>query len=214
MSRLSPKIAELSPNSFSASSPKLDKAKLHGFPRARLHGTRKRPAAVSGDRPRSAGREFGQATVFPRIDRPVTKIARARRHSPNPALFDQQLRPAVFADSRSFYCSDTPERSKYQRRAWQALYSEQEWKDGRREFLRANPLCAYCMRYGIKGRPAPQYTPASVVDHVRRHKGDRALFYDRANWQPLCKWHHDSVKQTQERRLEQPTYGADGWPLP
>lgn len=32
---------------------------------------------------------------------------------------------------------------------------------------------------------------ATVVDHITPHKGDKALFWQRANWQPLCKRCHD-----------------------
>ena len=30
-----------------------------------------------------------------------------------------------------------------------------------------------------------------MVDHITPHKGDKALFWQRANWQPLCKQCHD-----------------------
>ena len=29
-------------------------------------------------------------------------------------------------------------------------------------------------------------TPATVVDHIVPHKGDKKLFWDSGNWQPLC----------------------------
>ncbi|WP_314945899.1 hypothetical protein [Bradyrhizobium cosmicum] len=41
--------------------------------------------------------------------------------------------------------------------------------------------------------------PAVVVDHVKPHRGDRALFWDKRNWQPLCTHHHNSTKQSLER---------------
>jgi 5-methylcytosine-specific restriction protein A len=34
--------------------------------------------------------------------------------------------------------------------------------------------------------------PAAVVDHITPHGGDEALFWDRDNWQPLCKPCHDA----------------------
>jgi 5-methylcytosine-specific restriction protein A len=55
--------------------------------------------------------------------------------------------------------------------------------------------------------------PARVVDHVKPHRGDRALFWDERNWQPLCKRHHDSDKQREERGTAAPEIGADGWPV-
>lgn len=63
------------------------------------------------------------------------------------------------------------------------------WEKARKEFLRRNPRCAIC---GER---------ASVVDHRIPHKGDKALFWDRTNWQPLCQRDHNSAKQRHERRL-------------
>ena len=55
--------------------------------------------------------------------------------------------------------------------------------------------------------------PATVVDHIIAHKGDLKLFWDSANWQPLCKPHHDGTKQQLERRGYSTEVGADGWPI-
>lgn len=41
--------------------------------------------------------------------------------------------------------------------------------------------------------------PATVVDHIKPHKGDSQLFWDQDNWQSLCKTHHDSTKQAEEK---------------
>lgn len=64
-----------------------------------------------------------------------------------------------------------------------------EWRKARREYLALHPYCAMpgCGK------------PANVVDHIKPHKGDKALFWSRANWQPLCKPCHDRHKQRQER---------------
>lgn len=66
------------------------------------------------------------------------------------------------------------------------------WQAARKAFLTAHPLCVYCERMG-------KVVAASVVDHVTPHKGDLALFWDRGNWQALCKPCHDSIKQREER---------------
>ena len=60
---------------------------------------------------------------------------------------------------------------------------DNKWRAARRSFLAENPLCAECMKEG-------RYTAATVVDHITPHRGDRALFWDRNNWQPLCGRHH------------------------
>ena len=58
------------------------------------------------------------------------------------------------------------------------------WRRERDVFLQLHPLCAECMREG-------KLTPATVVDHIIPHRGDQRLFWDQANWQPLCKDCHD-----------------------
>lgn len=59
-----------------------------------------------------------------------------------------------------------------------------KWRKARELFLAQNPLCVHCMSNN-------RLTAATVVDHITAHKGDRALFWDKKNWQPLCKKHHD-----------------------
>ncbi|MEX2642136.1 MAG: HNH endonuclease signature motif containing protein [Acetobacterales bacterium] len=54
------------------------------------------------------------------------------------------------------------------------------WRKARAAFLWLNPLCSDCAARG-------ETVPATEVDHVKPHRGDRLLFWDRRNWQPLCK---------------------------
>lgn len=58
------------------------------------------------------------------------------------------------------------------------------WDKARAAYLRKHPLCAECQAQG-------RTVPATVVDHIRPHKGNRKLFWDTANWQPLCRRHHN-----------------------
>lgn len=67
------------------------------------------------------------------------------------------------------------------------------WQKARETFLRRHPLCKMCEAEG-------RLTPATIVDHIIPHRGDQALFWDTGNWQPLCKPHHDKVKQAEEKR--------------
>ena len=62
------------------------------------------------------------------------------------------------------------------------------WQRERSIFLKANPACRRCT------------APATVVDHIMPHKGNPALFWNRANWQPLCQRCHNSAKQSAERK--------------
>ena len=72
------------------------------------------------------------------------------------------------------------------------LYSYQ-WNKARLAFLKRHPLCVVCKDHG-------RVVASSVVDHIQPHKGDTALFWDRSNWQALCKHCHDSHKQRIEKR--------------
>jgi 5-methylcytosine-specific restriction endonuclease McrA len=58
-------------------------------------------------------------------------------------------------------------------------------------FKRENPLCLGCAAVG-------RVAATEVTDHVIPHGGDMVIFWDRDRWQPLCKWHHDVVKQKLE----------------
>ena len=69
------------------------------------------------------------------------------------------------------------------------------WRRARAAYLAEHPLCALCEAQG-------RVVAATVVDHIVPHKGDAALFWDVANWQPLCKRHHDSTKQKAERATQ------------
>jgi 5-methylcytosine-specific restriction protein A len=84
---------------------------------------------------------------------------------------------------------------------------DSKWAKARVFYLRKHPLCVYCKRDG-------RVVAARIVDHIIQHRlkeaidsgdetrivGARALFWDSANWQSLCKPCHDSVKQAEERR--------------
>lgn len=76
------------------------------------------------------------------------------------------------------------------------------WHKARTAFLRENPLCVMCRAEG-------RTTEAQVVDHIVPHRGDEKLFWDRSNWQSLCKPHHNSDKQMLEKSGETRTRFSD-----
>jgi 5-methylcytosine-specific restriction endonuclease McrA len=82
---------------------------------------------------------------------------------------------------------------------------DRRWRNARAQYLRGK-LCAYCLRQGRE-------RIATLVDHVVPHRGDRALFWDRDNWQPLCKPCHDAVKQREERTGRREGCDVNGLPL-
>jgi 5-methylcytosine-specific restriction endonuclease McrA len=81
------------------------------------------------------------------------------------------------------------------------------WHKGLRPAqLKKEPLCRMCAAQG-------KTVAATVVDHIEPHRGDWDKFTDPDNLQSLCKHHHDSVKQQQERRGYSTQIGQDGWPV-
>ena len=76
----------------------------------------------------------------------------------------------------------------------------------RERHLANEPLCVYCLQ-------VDDVTEATIVDHIKEHKGDEAIFWDEGNLQSLCKRCHDSVKQREERGQDVVRFGLDGWPL-
>lgn len=86
------------------------------------------------------------------------------------------------------------------------------WQKARTAFLQEHPFCVYCLREhriaattvaetilecAARGLPVPY---GNVVDHIKPHRGDQALFWDRTNWQTCCATHHSRDKQRQEAR--------------
>jgi 5-methylcytosine-specific restriction enzyme A len=66
------------------------------------------------------------------------------------------------------------------------------WRALRVDHLRRRPLCVMCMAHD-------RQTPATIVDHIRPHRGVDALRLAPGNLQSLCKAHHDGAKQSQDR---------------
>jgi 5-methylcytosine-specific restriction protein A len=60
----------------------------------------------------------------------------------------------------------------------QRLYGTARWKRIRVAQLAKEPFCEECLRANI-------YTPATDVDHVKRHEGDPVLFFT-GKLQSLC----------------------------
>lgn len=76
-----------------------------------------------------------------------------------------------------------------------------KWRTARQGYLAHHPLCAECQRHG-------RITPATVVDHMIPHKGDKKLFWDRDNWQPLCKACHDAKTAREDGGFGNPQTGG------
>ena len=65
------------------------------------------------------------------------------------------------------------------------------WQKARKDYLSIHPLYMECMKEG-------RYRKATVVDHIVPHRGNELLFWDRDNWQSLCKQCHDRKTLTKD----------------
>ena len=59
-----------------------------------------------------------------------------------------------------------------------------EWRRESAAFLERNKWCVEHLAIG-------EVVPATVTDHKVPHRGNLQRFWDRKNWQPLCKHCHD-----------------------
>jgi 5-methylcytosine-specific restriction protein A len=64
-------------------------------------------------------------------------------------------------------------------------YASPRWREARERFFATHPLCIQCEGEG-------RVVPATVVDHVRPHRGSAVLFWDKGNWQALCESCHNA----------------------
>lgn len=65
------------------------------------------------------------------------------------------------------------------------------WLRARKAFITKHPLCVICYRNG-------KCTPATDVDHIIPHKGNKELFWDKDNWQSLCHECHSRKTATED----------------
>ena len=66
-----------------------------------------------------------------------------------------------------------------------------KWRVESKRYLQEHPLCVRCYSEG-------KVTQATVVDHITPHRGDNTLFWDKSNWQSLCKHCHDVKTKTED----------------
>ena len=90
-------------------------------------------------------------------------------------------------------------------KAWKHLYNTALWKKLRLNQLSKEPICKYCEQQG-------RVEIATVVDHIKPHKGDEILFFNPKNLQSMCKQHHDSTKAREEN--SEISLGCDSQGIP
>lgn len=84
-------------------------------------------------------------------------------------------------------------------RPYKKLYKSTRWQQLRKHVLNQQPLCVECLK-------SKRITPATVVDHIKPHKGDEMLFYDINNLQSLCKSCHDRKTAKEDGRWSRRVY--------
>ena len=101
-----------------------------------------------------------------------------------------------------------------------------KWQQARAGYLAEHPHCVMCLaELGMTDlHPAEVIVEcarrgvaeplATVVNHMVAHRGNQSLFWDRKNWESLCKRHHDSDAQRQDKSGSQrQAIGPDDWPV-
>lgn len=101
------------------------------------------------------------------------------------------------AEDGEIYCREhlKEHRAKMETRSASSRGYGSKWQKARASFLKTHPLCAECAR-----KTPPKFEKATVVDHIKPHKGDQKLFWDTDNWQPLCKRCHDQKTGREDRQ--------------
>lgn len=110
------------------------------------------------------------------------------------------------------YCPDCKPKVRQQRRqteTWRQttgarggtidIYQSSRWKREREAFLVERPLCE-CDVCKAESR----VTAATVVHHLKPHRGDLLLFWSWENWSPRAKACHDreTMREVHERYAE------------
>ncbi|WP_195582289.1 HNH endonuclease [[Ruminococcus] lactaris] len=90
------------------------------------------------------------------------------------------------------YCEEHEALHRGERKSASGRGYNSKWQRARKRFLKEHPLCCKCEEEG-------KYVRATIVDHIKPHRGDPILFWDEENWQPLCKHHHDVKTMTEDR---------------
>ena len=93
------------------------------------------------------------------------------------------------------YCGQHSKERPEEVRSSAALGYDSRWRKAAKLFLNQHPLCAECLKHG-------KCTVATDVDHVIPHRGDKKLFWDVNNWQPLCHSCHSTKTAKEDHNVE------------
>lgn len=92
------------------------------------------------------------------------------------------------------YCDNCKHEKKETRPSASSRGYDRKWSNASKNYLRENPLCVHCLAQN-------KIVLAQCVDHIKAHKGNMTLFWDRKNWQSLCNSCHSkkTVKEDMGR---------------
>ena len=149
-----------------------------GTPTATCIGRQSHPSARTPTLAAMGG--AGQAAILSEEDDVPTASPRycstpgCKRYATKGGYCDQHARPTL-AEARAIADS---QRGNSAARGYGRM-----WRTASDGWIAHHPFCSVC------GVALPRRL--MVVDHVVPHRGDMALFWDRSNWQTLCKACHD-----------------------
>ena len=98
------------------------------------------------------------------------------------------VRPAKHVPAASLHKRHVPQEQ--QRETSNQRGYTWKWTKARNGYMSRHPLCVHCEARGV-------IRLATDLDHIIPHKGDMDLFWQRSNWQGLCKSCH-STKTAKE----------------
>ena len=89
-------------------------------------------------------------------------------------------------------------------RYWSNWTGQRKWRKLRRAHLAREPLCRECLKEG-------KVTPATDVDHIEPHRGDKDKFWNGAK-QSLCAQCHGRKSAEENGKRVRPKIEVDGSP--
>lgn len=89
------------------------------------------------------------------------------------------------------FCTEHTKAKNIERKSSAKRGYDARWRKYRIVFLTKHPFCVRCLDKGL-------HTLATVVDHIKPHKGNYILFWDEDNHQSLCKCCHDTKTATED----------------
>jgi len=87
---------------------------------------------------------------------------------------------------------------------WSGWYANRRWRRKRKHQLQREPLCRHCLNRGV-------IEPATEVDHIEPHKGDKHKFWH-GEVQSLCESCHSRKTAAEEGRTPKPAVSVTGAP--